>query len=129
MPIVVASKADTKGTVTPSGLNVETTVYAPGVQGDDAIVEGEVSLQNLAAADTVVVTEYMSVDGTNFEILNQQTFSGVQAEPAIRLVTKLIGPKTGGTGGGQVYKVTVKQTAGTARAYPFWFVLQVLGHT
>ncbi len=127
MAIIVSSKTDTAGSVTPSALSTETALYTPGVQTDDALIEGEVSLQNMATGDTVVVTEYISVDGTNYEVLNQQSFVGAQADPAARFVGKMIGPKTTGTGGGQLWKATVNQTAGTLRAFPFWFVLELLG--
>lgn len=127
--IIVASKTDTSGSVTPSALSTETALYTPGSQTDDALIEGYVSLQNMASGDAVVVTEYMSVDGTNYEILNQQTYSGAQTDPTIRFVGKMIGPKTSGSGGGQLWKATVNQTAGTLRAFPFSFVLEVLGAT
>lgn len=127
MAIIVASKSDTAGSITPSALSTETTVYAPGAQTDDSLVEGEVSLQNMATGDVVTLNEYLSVDGATFEILNTESFSGAQASPTIRFVGKLIGPKTSGSGGGQLYKVTVNQTAGTLRAFPFDFVLMVLG--
>jgi|GEM_PF-1700590 hypothetical protein len=126
MVVSVASKVDYAGSPTPSGLSVETTLVNPPVQTVDAYIEGYVSLQNMQSGDIVVVTEYVAVDGTNYEILNQQTYTDVPPSPAVRFSGKLVGPIANGAGGGMRWKATVNQTAGTVRAFPYSATLLVL---
>jgi hypothetical protein len=119
MTISITSIADTVGTITPVGLNVETDLVSYAAQADHYIVEGYVDLANMAGGDTTIITEYIAIDGTNFRIYWQSTQSGVQANPAVRFHGKLFPAAT-------LYKVTVKQTAGTARGYYEAFQLQVM---
>jgi hypothetical protein len=120
MPIIVASKTRYSGSVTPSALNTETTVIEITAQSDDYIVEGFLDLANLASGDTVVVKEYIAIDGTNYRLFTQPTYSGVVSEPAIRFHTKVLLYN-------MKYKVTITQTAGTLRSFPYGFTLEVLG--
>lgn len=117
----ITTKTDTLN-ATPAAvtLNSETNIFNIVAQAADYILEGYISLQNMttAAGDVTVVTEYIAVDGTNFEIFNQTTFTGTQTAPVLRFHGKLMELNT-------LYKVTVKQTAGTARSYPNSSVLQV----
>ena len=113
----ITTKTDTLSSVSPT-LNVETNVWSIAAQAADYILEGYISLQNMVSGDTTVITEYVAIDGTNFEVYSQTTFSGAQAQSALRFHGKLFELNT-------LYKVTVKQTAGTARAYPFSTVLQI----
>jgi hypothetical protein len=120
MPIIVASKTPYTGSVTPSSLNTETTVIEITAQTDDYIVEGWIDLGNLASGDTVVVKEYVAIDGTNYRLYVSVTYSGAVDCPAIRFHAKFFTNN-------MKYKVTVTQTAGTLRSFPYGFVLEVLG--
>jgi hypothetical protein len=123
MPIIVASKTRYVGSVTPSALNTETTVVEITAQSDDYMVEGWIDLGNLASGDTVVIREYVAIDGTNYRLfIPPTTYSGPVDAPAIRFHTKQFTYN-------MKYKVTITQTAGTLRSFPYGFILEVLGST
>jgi hypothetical protein len=131
MSVTIASKTDLSGSITPSGLSSETTIVAPGAQADDYIAEGWVDLSNMQAGDTVVLTEYVSVDGVNYRQNGQGTYTGAQsggANPPIQHFTckTFFAGSIGGAKGGMLYKVTVNQTGGTVRAFPYSFAVQVM---
>ena len=120
MPVVVASKTRYSGSVTPSALNTETTVVEITAQSDDYVVEGYLDLGALASGDTLVVKEYIAVDGANYRTYATVTYSGPVSDPIIRFHTKqlLYSMK---------YKVTITQTAGTLRSFPYGFIQEVMG--
>lgn len=120
MPVVVASKTRYSGTVTPADLNIETVVVEIGAQADDYLVEGYIDLSALASGDEVVVREYIAVDGVNYREFCAVTYSGPVSEPVIRFHTKTLLYN-------MLYKVTVTQTAGTLKSFPYGFILEVLG--
>ena len=120
MPVVVASKTRYSGTVTPADLNIETVVVEIGAQADDYLVEGYIDLSQLAAGDEVVVREYIAVDGVNYREFCTVTYSGPVPEPIIRFHTKTLLYN-------MKYKVTITQTAGTLKSFPYGFILEVLG--
>jgi hypothetical protein len=122
MPVVVASKSRYSGAVTPSALNTETTVVEIGAQSDDYMVEGHVDLGALASGDAVTIKEYIAVDGTNYRTFATAAYSGPVSDPIVRFHAKqlLYSMK---------YKVTVTQTSGTLRSFPYGFLLEVLGTT
>jgi hypothetical protein len=123
MPIIVSSKTRYVGSVTPPSLNTETTVVEITAQSDDYMVEGWIDLGNLASGDTVVIKEYVSVDGTNYRLfIPSTTYNGPVDAPAIRFHTKQFTYN-------MKYKVTITQTAGTLRSFPYGFILEVLGST
>jgi len=120
MPVVVASKSRFYGTVTPSGLNVETTVVEIGAQSDDYIVEGYIDVSQLKAGDALEIREYIAVDGSNYQLFLRTSLSGPVSEPVIRFHAKTLLFL-------MKYKVTVAQTSGTLRSLPYGFILEVLG--
>ncbi|MGB9759883.1 MAG: hypothetical protein ACPLZG_08685 [Thermoproteota archaeon] len=124
MPVIIQSKTPYQGTVTPSALNTETTVIEIKGQRDDYIIDGYLDLSALASGDTVVVTEYIKVDGVNYRVYAQVTYSGALTEPIIRFYAKLL-ITTGGRSND--YKITIKQTAGTLRSFPYSFLLELMG--
>jgi len=130
MSVTIATKTDLSGTITPVGLSTETTVVAPGAQADDYIVEGYVDLSNMQLGDTVVLTEYVSLDGSTYLQLNQATFTGAQSgganPPVQHFTSKTLFATVAGTKGANLYKVTVNQTGGTVRAFNFSFGVQVM---
>jgi hypothetical protein len=120
VPVVIVSKTRYSGTVTPSALNVETIVVDIGAQSDDYIVEGWIDLSALGSGDTVVVCEYVAVDGVNLRRYACVTYSGVQSDPVVRFHSKQLLSH-------MLYRVTVTQTSGTLRSFPYGFLLEVLG--
>jgi len=119
MPVRIGSKTDYVGSVTPSALGTETTVVEIGAQPDDYLVEGYIDLGAMGAGDQVVIIEYIAVDGTNYRPFVKATYSDAQEEPIIRFHTKTLYKNT-------LYKVTIKQTQGILRSFPYAFILQVL---
>jgi hypothetical protein len=120
MPVIIQSKTRYTGTVSPSALNTETTVIEITAQSDDYIVEGWLDISALASGDTLVINEYVAVDGTNYRLFLSVTYSGPVDTPAIRFHSKQFTYD-------MKYKVTVTQTAGTLRSFPYRFLLEVLG--
>lgn len=120
MPVVVASKTRYSGVVTPVDLNVETVVVDIPAQADDYLVEGYIDLSQLSSGDVVVVREYIAVDGVSYGLFVQVEYSGPVAEPVVRFHTKTLLYN-------MKYRVTVTQTAGVLRGFPYGFVLEVLG--
>jgi hypothetical protein len=119
MPVRIKQKLRLTGTVTPSNLNVETTVISLDTQSNDYIVEGFISLRNMDSGDSLVVREYVIIDGTNYDKTDEITFSTVPNVKVVRVPAMTI-PYNG------QFKVTVTQTAGTVRSYPYVFIVQVL---
>jgi hypothetical protein len=119
MPVRIRAKTRLQGSVTPSALDTETNIVNLADQTDDYIVEGQISLQNLASGDTVIVRTYVAVDGTNQKKTDEKTFSGVQDISVVRIpaVTLAYNAK---------FRLTVTQTAGTLRAYPYTVIYQIM---
>jgi hypothetical protein len=119
MPVVVQSKSRFIGTVTPSALNIETTVVEILSQSDDYMMEGWLDLGNLVSGDTVIVNEYVAIDGINYRLFTTVRVDAPVPEPAVRFHTKLFTYNV-------KYKVTITQVAGTLKSFPFSFILEVL---
>jgi hypothetical protein len=119
MPVVINSIGYSNGTLSLSSLNTETTVFSFSGGSTDAIIEGWISLQNMQSGDITTVTVYVTVDGTNYYVFLQRTFAGPVSNPIMRIHTLQIPPGMG-------IKVTINQVSGTARSYPYYFVIQVL---
>jgi hypothetical protein len=122
MPVIVARKVRYAGTVTPPGLNVETVVVDIPPQEDDYLVEGYLDLGALASGDSVEVREYVAVDGSSYRLFLRVAVSGPVPEPVLRFHTKTLLY-------GMAYRVTVVQTAGTPRGFPYGFIVEILGTT
>jgi len=118
-PIVIGSKTDYTGSVSPSALNTETIVVDITAQTDDFMVEGWIDLSALASGDSVKIIEYVSVDGVNLKSFITQTFNGPVSDPIIRFHTKTLYKN-------MLYRVTITQTAGTLRSFPYAFILEVM---
>jgi hypothetical protein len=83
-------------------------------------VEGQISLQNLASDDKVIIRTYIAVDGTNQQKTDEMTFAGSQDIPVVRIpaVTLAYNAK---------FRVTVTQTEGTTlKAFPYTFIVQIM---
>jgi len=120
LPVVISSKTEYTGTATPSALNTETTVIEITAQSDTYIVEGWLDLGNLASGDTVVIKVYVAVDGTNYRTYATATYSYPVTDPIIRFHSTQLCKN-------MKYKVTITQTSGTLRSFPYGFILEVLG--
>lgn len=119
-PVIITEKLRYAGTVTPLAHFIETTVVEIPAQSDDYIVEGYLDLSFLSTGDTVIVREYMVLDDVKSLLFASVAFSAPVSEPLIRFHTKLIPYNA-------KYKVTITQTSGTLRQYPYYFVASVLG--
>lgn len=120
MPVVVQSKTRYSGTASPSALNTETTVVEITGASDGYIVEGYIDLSALQSGDVLVVKEYISVDGVNYYTFLTVTYYGPLTDPIIRFHAKTLLYN-------MKYKVTVTQTSGTLRSFPFSFIVLVMG--
>jgi hypothetical protein len=120
MPVVVADKYRSPGTAHPSSLGEEVTLVSVSPQRDEYMVEGYVDLGNMENGDEVLIIEYIAVDGTNLRKFNSVTFNDRQDAPIIRIHTKTLDRTF-------KYKVTLTQTKGVIRDYPYAFIIEVLG--
>jgi hypothetical protein len=118
--VYIRSKQGIRGTATVPSLNAETTVVEVTAQSDDYIVEGYIDVSQLQTGDALEIREYVAVDGANYQLFLRTTLSGSVSEPVIhfRAKTLLFLMK---------YKVTVVQTAGTPRSFPYGFIVMVYG--
>jgi hypothetical protein len=109
-----------QGSVTPSALNSEVDIVNLPSQSYHFILEGFVSLQNMASDDAVTIRCYVAVDGTNQVKSDEATFTGAQAVPAVRIpaVTLAYNSKP---------RITVTQTAGsTLKSFPYTIIIEYL---
>ena len=120
MPIVIISKTPYSGSVSPSALDTEVTVIEITGETNDYMVEGYIDLSALQAGDMVEIKEYIAVDGTNYQLFLKATFSDIQDQPVIRFHTKTLLSSV-------KYKVTITQTSGTLRSFPYAFIKMVMG--
>jgi len=119
MTVVITNKTEYTGSVTPSALNTETTIVEFSAN-NTYITEGYIDLGNMASGDTVIITEYIAVDGVNYRIFDQVTFQNAQQKPIIRFHAKTFTSN-------MKHKVTINQTAGTLRSFPYSFVQEIMG--
>jgi hypothetical protein len=119
LPVRIKSKTRLQGSVTPSDLNTETDIINLADQSDDFILEGQISLQNLASGDAVVLRIYLAVDGTNQVKSDEMTFSGAQTIPVVKIPATTLAYNS-------KPRITVTQTAGTLRAFPYSIIYQVM---
>ena len=120
MPVVIASKTEYTGTASPSALNTETTVIEVSAQSDTYIVEGWIDLSQLQSGDTVVIKIYVAVDGVNYYTYATAAYNGPLQDPIIRIHSMQLCKN-------MKFKVTITQTAGTLRSFPYGFVVEVMG--
>jgi hypothetical protein len=109
-----------QGSVTPSALNSEVNIINLPDQSYHFILEGFVSLQNMASDDAVTIRCYVAVDGTNQVKSDEASFTGAQSVPAVRIpaVTLAYNSKP---------RITVTQTAGsTLKSFPYTIIIEYL---
>ena len=119
MPVIIAKKLKYAGTATLPALNVETVVIDMPAQQDDYIVEGYVDVNALEPGDSITIREYVAIDGKNLRVFNTITLDGPTPEPAIRFHTKTLLSHMS-------YRVTITQTAGTPKSFPYAFIVELM---
>jgi len=100
-------------------LNTETDIINLADQSDDYIVEGQISLRNMASGDTVILRAYIAVDGVTQDKSDGMSFSGAQDVKVVRIPATTLAYNA-------KFRVTVTQTAGTLRSFPYTFIVQVM---
>jgi hypothetical protein len=111
---LLAPTTPSEGSVTADGSE-QTVVEATGTL--EFQLDGYIDLTNMASGDTVVVREYMKIQSAgDYVKYAEETYSGAQSIPLLHILTK---PARYGL------KVTLRQTAGTNRSYPYQFFKRI----
>lgn len=106
-----------EGSHTPTGLNVEGAVVEI-TSNKPFFIQGYISLKNLAGGDSVTLREYIDIDNDGvYEKYITRTYTDAQEDDLIRFHQKIAKYK---------YKVTIEQTAGTIRSFPYYFIQFVI---
>jgi len=101
----------TTGTLTADGTEQTIDTLSPGVPG---FAFWYVDLENMASGDTVVIREKVDVDNDGtFEQFQDVTYSDAQTNPVVSQSANLL------TLTNVDVKITLEQTGGTNRDYPF----------
>ena len=119
MPVRIRAKYRYKGSVQPTDLNTETDIVSLDVQDDDFILEGYIDLSNLASGDTVVIRLYVAVDGANRKLLDRMTIYGPVDPPIVRMPAHTFAYD-------MQPRITITQTAGILRSFPYYFLMQLM---
>ena len=119
MVVRVKEKLEYSGTLSPSELNTEYDIINLPDQSDTYLVEGYVDLSAMMDGDAVKFKEYVAADGVNQRSFGTYTYVDAQVDPIVRFYTKTV-RKDG------KYRLTLTQTNGTLRSFPYWFVVLVL---
>jgi hypothetical protein len=107
---LLAPTSPLEGTLTADGTE-QTVVDVTGTL--EFNLDGYIDLSNMASGDTVVIRQFMKISsGGNYIKYAEETYSGAQSLPLLHIVTK---PAVYGL------KITLQQTAGTNRNYPYQF--------
>jgi len=119
MPVRIKEKVRYQGSVTPSALNTETDIINLSDATDDYIIEGAIDLSQMASGDSVTIRVYIAVDGENQQLADELTFSDAQSIPVVRVVAHTLPYNA-------KFRVTITQTAGTLRSFPYYFIQQIM---
>lgn len=115
MPVVIQDYDEAEGTHTPSDLNQESTVYE--ISSDKPLlIQGFIDTSNLQNLDVIVIREYVKwATLPTYKLITYRSIFGVQQEP-IWLAKLVWIPRA--------YKITLTQTTGTLRSFPYYFVAE-----
>jgi len=91
----------------------EQTIYANTSIRPFIFRNVNIDLSNMAAGDTTIIKKYAMIDGTNYRLIQSTTYSGAQTLTGIIV--------SGNEGGVTGVKITIQQTAGTNRSYPWTY--------
>jgi len=119
MPVRIRAKYRYRGTVQIIQLNTEYDVINLPVQDDDFILEGFLDLSQIADGDTVVIRIYVAVDGQNRKEMDRMTIYGPIDPPIVRFPAHTFAYD-------MQPRVTITQTAGIGRQFPYCFLLQLM---
>jgi len=119
MPVRIRKKVRVQAEVTPTAIGTETDVINLADQTDDYIIEGAISLQNMAAGDAVTIRTYIAVDGVTQVKSDELSFSDAQDIPVVRILAHTVPYNA-------KFRVTITQTAGTLRSFPYYFIYQIM---
>lgn len=100
-----------EGALTADGSEQMIVEDGPG----PAILSGFINLENLQGGDSVIIRAYAMVNGV-YGLYGQDTYSGAQTEPVLRL---------NGIRYKDKLKITLQQTAGSYRSFDYEFVREV----
>jgi hypothetical protein len=97
-----------EGTVTADGTE-QTVLEALGLMN----LEGYVDLSEMTNGDTVTLRRYVKIQqNAEYKLHGEETYVGIQAQPLIRF------PAMAGCYG---IKITLKQTSGIYKSFPYQF--------
>lgn len=100
------------GTHTPSALNTEEDVFVSNLAaGRDGEIHAKLDLANMVAGDVVEIRVKSKIDGANYREEDVTTLTGAQTRPYLL--------SHAWTDSAQDLKVTLRQTAGGLRAFPW----------
>jgi len=119
MVVRIKRKEEYRGTVTLSDLNTETDIINLGTYEDSIILEGYIDTSALQSGDVILLKIYAAIDGTNRRLVDYVTIDSPMTNPIIHLLSMTL-PKDAQP------RVTITQTAGTPRSFPYWFIVQVM---
>jgi len=83
------------------------------------IIHGWIDLNSMDFGDTVVIRSYVDFGG-GYRIHATENYSDAQSKPAVFFVGRMLK-------NGHKYKVTLEQTGGTLRSFPYVFFEEVIG--
>jgi hypothetical protein len=119
MPVRIKFKERVQGSITPTALGAETTVFSLGDQTDDFILEGFISIGELAAGDEIILRVYMAVDGVTRDLVDEFKFTGPLRPTVLRIPAMTLAYNSKPS-------VTLTQTSGTPRTIKYMFIYQVM---
>lgn len=99
------------GTITTDGT--EQNIFSGEPIDATGEVEGSVDLSNMTSSENVTVRVYKAVDGTNYRIVSERSFSGAQSEPGVRI------DFIGGDPNNAPLKATVEETSSNGIDIPW----------
>jgi hypothetical protein len=113
--VVIDDYVEAAGEATPSNLGEEKEVWRYESQTPFQ-VQGFLNTKNMVDEDVLIIREYVSlVYPASYDLLTERTIYGKQKEP-LWLIKLLWIPRG--------YKITITQTQGTLKSYPYYFVAQ-----
>ncbi|RLG74734.1 MAG: hypothetical protein DRO12_06500 [Thermoprotei archaeon] len=119
MVVRIKRKLEYRGTATPSDLNTETDLINLGTFSNPIILEGYIDTSALQSGDAVKLIIYIAVDGTNRRKLDTIEITEPLDNPIVHLLSMTLPADA-------QPRVTLTQTSGTLRSFPYWFIVQEL---
>lgn len=100
------------GVLSVTGIGTEYTIREwLTTVADQKRFDAYIDVSNMQSADTIIISIYVRVQtGGSYQLYDQETISGVQSSPIL-----YIPPLPNDNG----LKITIKQTAGSVRSYPY----------